>query len=146
MNTYQLQHTATHCNALQHTDQQYSGALTLIASFRAVAVNSYQLQHTATHCNTLQHADHQYSGALNFIASLRAVAVNIHRFSPAAHTRIHSCECMLLSQFLSLYTCTHIRVYTYMKHHCMHILIYISNQYIYIYVCICVEMYRYIYK
>ena len=36
---YTLQHTATHCNTLQHTATTHCNSL----------------QHTATHCNTLQH-------------------------------------------------------------------------------------------
>ena len=41
---YSLQHTATHCNTLQHT------AITL----QHTATHCNTLQHTATHCNTLQ--------------------------------------------------------------------------------------------
>jgi len=51
---FTLQHTATHCNTLQHTfTVAHSGAVTCLA-----------LQHTATHCNTLQHtATHIHSCA-----------------------------------------------------------------------------------
>jgi len=41
-----LQHTATHCNTLQHN--------THCKTLRHLATHS-TLQHTATHCNTLQH-------------------------------------------------------------------------------------------
>ena len=49
---YQLQHTASHCNTLQHT-------ATLCCT---LCILLYDLQHTATHCNTLQHtATHCYT-------------------------------------------------------------------------------------
>ena len=44
--SFQLQHTATHCNAQQHT-RAHS-----LSNRRDV---SFQLQHTATHCNAQQH-------------------------------------------------------------------------------------------
>jgi len=54
-----LQHTAIHCNALQHTATEWhrhgvsSEQLTKILQYTATHCNT--LQYTATHCNTLQH-------------------------------------------------------------------------------------------
>jgi len=45
---YTLQHTATHCNTLQH--RVYS-----VWVCSLVSTHCNTLQHTATHCNTLQH-------------------------------------------------------------------------------------------
>jgi len=44
-----LQHTATHCNTLDHTTTHSRNALQHTATYCDT------LQHTATHCNTLQH-------------------------------------------------------------------------------------------
>jgi len=53
-----LQHTATHCNTLQHaacTEQiNFRGSLSRSLSQHA-ATRCNTLQHAATHCNTLQH-------------------------------------------------------------------------------------------
>ena len=46
---WRLQHTATHCNTLQHT--RYG----LLWRLQHTATHCNTLQHTATHCNTLQH-------------------------------------------------------------------------------------------
>jgi len=61
-----LQHTATHCNTLQHADVPYTmgikqqkqmgdQALPLFNTLQHTATYYNTLQHTATHCNTLQH-------------------------------------------------------------------------------------------
>jgi len=57
-----MQHTATHCNTLQHsahnthTSAQLRniGGLVVVVVV-VVAVHCNALQHTTTHCNTLQH-------------------------------------------------------------------------------------------
>ena len=54
-----LQHTATHCNTLQHNDVAYAGS-TCHSAGRCIANT---LQHTATHCSTLQHNDVAYAGS-----------------------------------------------------------------------------------
>ena len=50
---------ATHCNALQHTDEAHYAAATRTTAPRAsrlgTATHCNTLQHSATHCNTLQH-------------------------------------------------------------------------------------------
>ena len=58
----QIQHTATHCNTLQHTHcntlrrpvDVRLGAPPM-SRFTATATHCNTLQHTATHCNTLHH-------------------------------------------------------------------------------------------
>jgi len=46
MHCYTLQHTATHCNTLQHRPE-------ILIEF--AKLKCYTLQHTATHCSTPQH-------------------------------------------------------------------------------------------
>ena len=48
---YQVQHTATNCNILLHTDTRRHTA----THSTHTATHCNALQHTATHCNTLQH-------------------------------------------------------------------------------------------
>jgi len=48
---YTLQHTATHCNTLQHTRRPHIARRHL----RKRSTHCNTLQYTATHCNTLQH-------------------------------------------------------------------------------------------
>jgi len=55
-----LQHTATYCNTLQHTDVPY--AMGVKRQKKKQMGDTAQrlfntLQHAATYCNTLQHAD-----------------------------------------------------------------------------------------
>ena len=49
-----LQHTAKHCNTLQHTHEWYS--YFGVSALRSTTATHYNtLQHAATHCNALQH-------------------------------------------------------------------------------------------
>ena len=53
-----LQHTATHCNTLQHISQMIESRhlwLTLCNTLQPTATHCNTLQHTSTRCNTLQH-------------------------------------------------------------------------------------------
>jgi len=58
-----LQHSATHCNTLQHTATQFICSTSqeilrkcaTYAYLPPTATHCNTLQHTATHCNTLQH-------------------------------------------------------------------------------------------
>jgi len=51
-----LQHTATHCNMLQHTHYQMASSPCASTPTRLkMCWHCNTLQHTATHCNTLQH-------------------------------------------------------------------------------------------
>ena len=64
---FELQHTATHCNTLQHTAthlitcvshvwlQYYAMSLSCPHTLHYITLSCNTLQHTATHCNTLQH-------------------------------------------------------------------------------------------
>ena len=83
-----LQHTATHCNTLQHT-----GGAARDASCRSTCWNPTQcntathcstLQHTATHCNTLQHT---YGAARD--ASYRSTCWNSTQCNTLQHTAAH---------------------------------------------------------
>ena len=70
--TYVLQHTATHCNALQHTTATYTAThcntlygFVSVAAKEPPASHCNTMQHTAAHCNTplqltLQHAVWMY--------------------------------------------------------------------------------------
>ena len=57
--TLQLQHSATHCNALQHTARQIdlfrgeTHSRCTYITLQQPATHCNALQHTATHCNTL---------------------------------------------------------------------------------------------
>jgi len=52
-----LQHTATHCNTMQHTAARQRFARSAMPAMRRAMSGDYciPLQHTATHCNTLQY-------------------------------------------------------------------------------------------
>ena len=51
-----LQHTATHCNTLQHTTTyEYAHRPTVLRYASRAVTHCNTLQLTATHCNTLQH-------------------------------------------------------------------------------------------
>ena len=52
-----LQHTATHCNALQQSGLPLNTWVPQVYSVQHTATNCNALQHTATHCNALQHTD-----------------------------------------------------------------------------------------
>jgi len=49
---FDVEYTATHCNALQHTATHCS---TLQHTATTLALSLLDIKHTATHCNTLQH-------------------------------------------------------------------------------------------
>ena len=53
--TYTLQHTATHCNTLQHAETASWLANTHCHTLQHTAMHFNTQQRTATHCNALQH-------------------------------------------------------------------------------------------
>ena len=75
---YTLQHTATHCNTLQH--RVYS-----VWVCSLVSTHCNTLQHTATHCNTLQHTATQSILTLSML-TCEYTYVAPWRLSPAIHT------------------------------------------------------------
>jgi len=101
-----LQHTATHCNTLQHT----AHCTTLLPS-GCPATHCNTLYHTATHCNTLQHtalpsgcpATHcttlyhtaTHCNTLQHTATLVDYSTTI-RISPLLHTRTKNTVTMYL--------------------------------------------------
>jgi len=52
-----IQHTASHCNTLQHNANVHNASARLIKFLftKSKSTHCNTLQHTATHCNTLQH-------------------------------------------------------------------------------------------
>ena len=79
-----LQHTATHCNTLQHTEVDTSGCRT----------HCNTLQHTATHCNTLQHTEADTSGCRHTYICMSCADVChsvVHRHNSAQHTSVRFC-------------------------------------------------------
>ena len=87
-----LQHTAIHCNILQHTHAMHCNTL------QHTATHCNTLQHTATHCNTLRHTHATHRNALRHTAThcntLQHAATrcntlqHIHRH--ATHMKTHS--------------------------------------------------------
>ena len=56
-----LQHTAIHCNTLQHT-----GTGDISTPLQYTAAHCSTLQHTAAHCSTLQHTATHWSGRYQY--------------------------------------------------------------------------------
>ena len=79
-----LQHTATHCNTLQHT--------TYLATHSDVWRDFHMLRHTATHCNTLQHTA-IHCNTLQHTAThcntLRHTATHCNTLNTLQHTATH---------------------------------------------------------
>jgi len=78
-----LQHTATHCNTLQHTATHCN---THTSQRRNYTATHIRLQHTATHCNTLQHTARYCNTLQHTYVTAQQLHCNTHKTATHCNT------------------------------------------------------------
>jgi len=119
-----LQHTATHCNTLQHTTRCNTHLLLLLLAGRASDGETHcnSLQLTTTHCNSLQHsAMHcttlQHTAAYYFASTVAAgkASIYIYAYIYMLVTRAIACKntkaTTAHSTYIHVYLCVYMPKY-----------------------------------
>ena len=93
-----MQHTATHCNTLQHTATLSNMHMDHHNYMNTIRLHCNTLQHTATHCNTLQHTITWIQ--LDYIGLMTSCKENTFdgRGSTLQHTATH-CNMQMARQY-----------------------------------------------